>query len=138
MPEKILNYPYQLKEIRKQPDRDELRLLMQQSVHEGGSKTMPDEAKRFAGRFSANVAHYPVIGELPNWFRALIQKKVSVEELTKTLHDMLYRAPVKENQELGLLIANEIARMKGGPEVLSKYMTSDLLSKLSGKGGELK
>jgi hypothetical protein len=48
----------------------------------------------------------------------------------------LHRAPTEENQELALILANEIARMKGGAEALAAHGTPDLLARLSGTGGE--
>jgi hypothetical protein len=136
MPERIPKYPYSLKDVRKELSREELRTFVQPEAQEGGLKRMPEPAKRFARRFSETVSHYPKKKELPNWFRAMVERKASVEELTKTLHDHLYRAPSKENQELALIVANQIARMKGGSEVLPRYVTPELLSKLSGRGGQ--
>jgi hypothetical protein len=130
------DYPYHVKDVRKEPDDRELRILIQPSIHEGGLKEMPAPAKKFAARFAANVTHFPAKRELPNWFKAMIEKKVSVEELTKTLQEHVFRAPSEENQELALIVANEISRMKGGSEILPKYITPELLTKLSGKGGE--
>ena len=66
----------------------------------------------------------------------MIEKKASVEELAQTLHDRLQRVPSEENQELALIVANEIARMKGGSEVLARHATPELLARLSGKGGK--
>ncbi|MEY2410216.1 MAG: hypothetical protein QOF48_2886 [Verrucomicrobiota bacterium] len=96
---------------------------------------MPAPAEKFARRFSATVTHYPAQSELPNWLRAMVEKKASADELTKTLHDRLQRAPSEENQELALILANEIARMEGGSEALAKYATTQLLARLAGKGG---
>jgi hypothetical protein len=59
-----------------------------------------------------------------------------VEELTRTLSEYVLRAPSEEMQEFGLLAANQIARMEGGPEMLQRYVTNDFLLKLSMKGGE--
>ncbi len=138
MSDKNAEYPYPQKGARKAPDKRELRIFVQAPVHEGGSKEMPSPATKFARRFSAAVTHYPAQRELPNWLRAMIEKRASVQELVVTLHDHLHRAPSEENQELALIVANEIARMKGGSEALAKHVTPDLLAKLSGKGGQEK
>jgi hypothetical protein len=138
MPIKHLEYPYAHKGVRKAPDERELRIFTQTSIHEGGMKAMPAPAAKFARAFQASVRRYPEPRELPVWLLALVEKKVSVQELAAAVHDRLVRAPSEENQELALLLANEIARMKGGPEVLSKHATPELFLKLSGKGGEVK
>jgi hypothetical protein len=130
------DYPFPQKGARAAPDKREMRIFVQSAIHEGGSKEMPAPAARFARRFSATVSHYPEQRDLPNWLRALIEKKVSTEELAQTLHDRLLRAPSEENQELALIVANEIARMKGGPEALAKHVVPELLAKLSGNGGQ--
>lgn len=136
MKDKNTEYPYPQKGARKAPDKRELRIFVQAAVHEGGSRELPAPAQNFARRFSAALTHYPAQRELPNWLRAMIEKKASVEQLAKTLHDRLQRAPSEENQELALIVANEIARMDGGSEALSKNVTPELLARLSGKGGK--
>jgi len=138
MKEKTMDYPYPQKGARIAPDRRDLHIFVASSGHEGGLREMPASAAKFAIRFSAALTPYPSIPELPNWLRAMIEKRVSVEELAKTFHDRLLRAPSEENQELALLLANEIARMKGGSEALAKYKTAELLAKLSGKGAKEK
>lgn len=129
-------YPYPQKGARAAPDKREMRIFLQSAMHEGGSREMPAPAARFARRFSATVSHYPEQRELPNWFRALIEKKVSAEELAQTVRDRLHRAPTEENQELALIVANEIARMKGGPEALAKHVQPEFLARLAGDGGQ--
>lgn len=114
------------------PGPHELRLFVQASQHEGGMSEMPAAAQRFAKRACAAVSGYPGPPELPNWLRAMIQKKASVEDLTRTLHERLHRAPSAQHQELALMMANEIARMQGGPKVLAKYLTPELLQRLGG------
>lgn len=133
MKDKSPEYPYQDKGIRKDPDRLELVKFLQAAKQEGGTRKMPLGARKFADRFSAALTHYPNVKELPNWIRAMVEKKVSVEELAQTLHDRLHRAPSEENQQMALLLANEIARMKGGSEALQKHITEELLQRLSGK-----
>jgi nitric oxide reductase activation protein len=135
---KDAEYPYPQKGARKALDKRELRIFAQTAVHEGGSREVPAPAQNFARRFSAALTHYPAQRDLPNWLRAMIEKKASVEELAQTLHDRLQRAPSEENQELALIMANEIARMDGGSEVLSKHSTPELFARLSGKGGKEK
>jgi hypothetical protein len=101
MPEKkIPDYPFRLKEVRKEPDPDELRILVQSALKQGGTTKIPIPAKKFSERFTTTVRYYPKQKELPNWFRAMVQKKASVEELTKTLHDYVFRAPSEENRNL--------------------------------------
>lgn len=129
-------YPYPDKGARKKPDKAELRRFVQADMHEGGTKRMPEAARKFASRFSDAVTRYPERPELQNWLRAKVEKKVPVEELVKTLHDRLQRAPSEENQELALVVANEAARMQGGLEAIHKYLTPELLARLGGKGGE--
>lgn len=136
MDDKLKEYPYPQKGTRQAPDTREMNIFVKSAVHEGGSKRIATPAKKFASRFSTTVTRYPKSQELPKWFRAMIEKKVSTEELAKTLHDRLHRAPSEENQEFALIVANEIARMKGGAEVLAKYATPELLARLSVKGGE--
>ncbi|HYK20839.1 MAG TPA: hypothetical protein VEV42_08900 [Pyrinomonadaceae bacterium] len=136
MKDKEIAYPYEQKGARKAPERREVDVLVRKPVHEGGLKDMPAPAQKFASRFSTTLTHYPKQRELPNWLRALVEKKVPVEELAKTTQERLLRAPSEENMEITLLVANEIARMKGGPEALGKYITPDLLAKLHGKGGQ--
>lgn len=129
------DYPFPQKGVRLAPDRQDLHLFVASPGHEGGTREMPAAAAKFASRFRATLTRYPSQQELPNWLRAMIEKKASVEELSKTFHDRLLRAPSAENQELALLVANEIARMKGGSEALARHKTPELLAKLSGKGG---
>lgn len=138
MQEKSPGLTFPDKGARTAPESRELRIFGQAAIQEGGTKEMPAAARKFSRRFSSAVTHYPEPYELPNWLRAMIEKKSSVEELAKTLHDRLHRAPSEENQELALLLANEIARMKGGSEVLGRYTTPELLARLTGKGGEEK
>lgn len=138
MKDKEEPYPYAEKGARKAPDNREVRIFVQAALQEGGSREMPASALKFARRFSAALTDYPAQRELPNWLRAMIEKKASVEELGQTLCDRLQRAPSEENQELALLVANEISRMDGGAEVLSRHATPELLARLSGKGGQEK
>jgi hypothetical protein len=136
MKDKEIAYPYEQKGVRKAPDQRELRLFVRAAQHEGGAKEMPAPAQKFASRFSTTLTHYPKRRELPNWLSAQIEKKVPVEELAKTFHERLLRAPSEENMELALLMANEIARLDGGSEALAKHVTPDLFAKLHGKGGQ--
>lgn len=138
MKSKSPKYPYAEKGARQAPDRRELRIFTQSARHHGGQQEMPAPARRFATTFSASVTRYPDQRELPNWLRAMIEKKVRVEELVQTLQKRLNRAPTEENQELALIVANEVARMEGGSEALAKYTTPELLARLSGKGGQEK
>ena len=133
---KIPEYPFKLKDARREPDYNELRILVQSAVKNGGTNKVPAPAKRFSGNFTATVREYPKNKELPNWFRSMVQKKASVEELTKTLSEYVLRAPSEEIHEFALLAANQIARMEGGPALLQRYVTHEFLSKLSLKGGE--
>lgn len=119
--------------VRAAPNESEMRVFPQAAMREGGTRQVPAAARQFARRFSLTLTHYPDRRELPNWLRAMVEKKVSVEELTKALHDRLHRAPTEENQGLALVMANEIARMKGGPEALAKYTTPELLERLSAR-----
>src|SRR5690242_3925039 len=123
-----IDYPYPEKGVRPAPDRRELNVFVASSVFEGGTRERPAPAIKFASRFSATLTRYPSPQELPNWLRAMIEKKVSVEELAKTFHDRLLRAPSEANQELALLLANEIARMDGGSEALARHKTPELLA----------
>lgn len=134
MKEKKIDYPYEQKGVRQAPDKRELRVFAQAALQEGGATEMPAAAQKFASRFAATVSHYPERRELPNWLRAQIEKKVPVEELAKTFHERLQRAPSQENMELALIVANEISRMDGGSKALARYLTPTLFKRLQGKG----
>lgn len=125
-------YPYKEKGIRQAPDERELRVFIQSAEHEGGTKNIPAPARAFAREFSGKLTRYPDPRDLPNWLKAQIEKQATVEELAQTLHDRLHRAPSKESQEMALVLANEIARMKGGSETLSKLLTPELFARLGG------
>jgi hypothetical protein len=91
-------------------------------------------ARPFQKRAAAEIAYYPEGQRLPKWVLALIEKKVSVEDFAQTVHDRTLRAPSEDNQRLALLLANEIARLPDGPEILDRYLTPELLVGLSGEG----
>ena len=116
------------------PSAKELQLFIQQPHREGGSKRVRVSASRFAGHFSTALTRYPVGLDQPKWLRALVKTRASVDQLVTIARDRLWRAPTKSNQELALVLANEIARIDGGKEVLEKHFTPDLFSRLSGKG----
>lgn len=136
MEDKIPEYPDM--GIRTPPDIAELEEFEQAADKDGGMREISLEAQNFADRFSGALTQYPKAKKLPNWVRAMVEKKVSVEELTQTLHDRISRAPSHENLEMALLLANEIARMKGGSEALAKHLTEEFLSRLKGENGEAK
>jgi hypothetical protein len=136
MNDKVTDNQFPQQGTRKAPEREELLGFLRESEREGGSKRIPAAAKRFAGSFAATLTHYPKRRELPKWLRAMVAKNAPVEELAKTLHDRLLRAPSEENMELALIMANEIARLDGGPAVLNRYVTPELLARLSGEGGK--
>jgi len=128
--------PYPEKGARRAPERAELTRFVRAADHAGGRPDMPAEARTFAHRFAATLTRYPDFPqELPNWLRAMIEKKVSVEELAQGIRDRLHRAPSESNQQLALLLANEVARMKGGSEMLQRHVTPDLLQRLGGSEG---
>lgn len=128
-------YPLKEKGARSAPDARELRVFIRSGRHEGGMVDMPAAARAFARRTADAVTHYPDPHELPNWLRAMIEKKVPAEELARTLQERLRRAPSEDSQEMALLLANEIARMPRGAEALAKHITPELLRALSGEQG---
>lgn len=144
MKDKAPDYPYPHKGARKAPDKRELRILIQSAacggvskeLHEGGIKERNTAALNFSRRFAATVMHYPVQRETPVWFRVLIEKKATVEEMAQTLRDRLHRAPTAESQEFALLMANEIVRKKGGAEAVAKHVTPELLGRLAEKAAK--
>lgn len=125
--------PLEEKGKREKPNAKELMLFTQRAQRTGGFRKRNAAAARFADRFAASVTRYARGGDQPKWLRALVQNKASVGQLVMTLRDRVYRAPTKANQEFALLLANEIARMEGGSEALTKHLTPELLSRLSGK-----
>jgi hypothetical protein len=129
-------YPFPNKGAREKPQKSDLRRVVQAEVHHGGTTAMPEAARRFANRFSSAVMRYPARPELQNWVRALIERKAPVEEVVKMLHDRVQRAPSEENQELALVLANEVARMRGGTEAIHEHITPELLARLAGKAGQ--
>ena len=138
MNKSITDFQYPEKGVRKIIDENEARLFTRVSLSEGGTKRIPAAASAFARNFSSGISGYSKPSELPNWLKALATKKVSMAELAKAVHDRLNRAPTRENMELALNLANEIARLKGGGEILSSYVTPELLARLSGEGGKAK
>jgi hypothetical protein len=129
------DYPFKQLGSRRAPDLDDVRAFARRGLREGGRRTVPTAARPFQKRAAAEIAHYPEPQALPRWVLALVEKKVSVEELARTVHDRTLRAPTEENQKLALLLANEIARTPDGPELLERHLTPELLQRLSG-GGE--
>src|SRR5438128_1079516 len=102
------DYSYPEKGTREVPDQVEQRILAQPALLQGASGEIPIPAKQFARRFETTVMHFPKQRNLPKWLLTMIEKQASAEELAKSLHDRLFRAPSKANQEMALLVANEI------------------------------
>lgn len=128
------DYPFKELGPRRGPDLDDVRAFARQGVRHDGRRSIPTAARSFQQRAAAEVAHYPETPALPKWILALVEKKVSVDEFARAVHDRTLRAPSEENQRLALLLANELARMPNGSKTVERYLTPDLLLRLSGGG----
>lgn len=128
------DYPFKELGPRRAPDQSDVRAFARRGIREGGRRTVPTAARAFQKRAGAEVAQYPEPPALPRWVLALVEKKVSVEEFAKTVHDRTLRAPSAENQRLALLLANEIARRPDGSQILERYLTPELLRRVTGEG----
>jgi len=130
------DYPFKELGPRRGPDLDEVRAFARQGVRHDGRRSVPTAARAFQQRAAAEITPYPELHELPRWVLALVEKRVSVDEFARTVHDRTLRAPSEENQRLALLLANELARTPNGSEIVGRYLTPDLLQRLSGAGDQ--
>jgi hypothetical protein len=128
------DYPFEETGVRPAPDREEAAVFSTAALTEGGVRSVPSQARRFQKQAAAELSEHPMPEKLPRWVLALVQKKVQADELAKTVAERTMRAPSKENQTLALMLANEIARMDGGPEAIQRHFTPELLDRVSGRG----
>ena len=128
------DYPFKELGPRQAPTLDDVRAFARRGVRAGGEKSVPAAARSFHDRAAAEVMPYPDAKALPRWVLALVEKRVPMEELARTVHDRTLRAPTAANQALALLLANEIARTPEGPQILERYLTPELLQRVSGGG----
>jgi hypothetical protein len=131
-------YPFEERGVRSPPDRRELTAFVAPAQGSGRARRMPAQAREFQRNAAAQVSVHPDPGDLPRWVRALVERKVRPDEFAKVVAERTRRAPSKDNQVLALTLANEIARMEGGPAAIERHLTPDLLDRVGGRAERAK
>jgi hypothetical protein len=122
--------------VREGPTEVELRSMAAVAPRVSGAVYVPPAALRFQRRFAESIRRHPDIQEMPKWVLGMVEKKASIEEFAKVVHDRTMRAPTEEAIELAAVLANEVARMEGGGAVVQEHITPEVLRQVGSKEGE--
>lgn len=74
----------------------------------------------------------------PKWAIEMVEQEVPPERLLATLVDKVQEEPSEKLFRQAELMLNDIARLDDGPELLKRYVTPELITRLTKKAADLK